>query len=166
MNAALPFRWDGEGMVPMPGFARRCDAAFTVGEVYRLDVVEERSAASHRQYFAAINDMWSTLPDHLAERFPSSEHLRKYALIRAGFADHRQFVAASKAEALRLAAFLRPVDEYAIVEVRDACVTVWTAQSQSMRAMGKERFQASKEQVLDIIAAMLGIKAADVMRAA
>lgn len=158
----IPMRWDGEAMVPARGFAKRCDDEFTIGLTYNLECVEERSAASHRHYFAAINEMWQTLPDHLAERFPSSEHLRKYALIRAGFATQRQFVASSKAEAMRLAAFMRPVDEYAVVSLREATVTVWTAESQSQKAMGKERFQGSKTAVLDTIASMLGIRPEDV----
>jgi hypothetical protein len=40
------------------------------------------------------------------------------------------------------------MDEYAIVTVREAVVTVYTAKSQSMRAMGRETFQKSKDDVL------------------
>lgn len=162
----IPMHWDGEAFVPAKGFAKRCDAEFTIGLTYNMEVVEERSAASHRHYFAAINEMWQSLPETLAERFPTAEHLRKYALIRAGFASHQHFVASSKAEAVRLAAFVRPIDEYAVVSVREATVAVWTAESQSTKAMGKERFQASKTAVLDTIAGMLGIRSEDIPRAA
>lgn len=156
-SVALPMRWDGEAMVPLPGFARRADAQFVIGQTYRLEPVEDRSAASHRHYFAAINEAWANLPDHMAERFPSPESLRKFALIKAGYADSRQIVAASKAEAQRLAAFIRPMDEYAVVTVDQAVVTIFTARSQSVRAMGKAEFQDSKQKVLDVIADMIGV---------
>ena len=67
-------------------------------------------------------------------------------------------MAASRAEALRLAAFIRPMDEYAVVSASEAVVTVWTAQSQSLRAMGKERFKASKDAVLAAIETMLDLE--------
>lgn len=155
---ALPFTWDGETMTPSRGFSKRADAAFVVGETYRLEVVEERSAASHRHFFASIAEAWANLPEPLAERHPSPEHLRKFALIRAGFADSRQIVASSKAEAQRIAAFVKPMDDYAVVAVQNAVVTVWTAHSQSVKAMGKKDFQASKTRVLEIVAEMIGVE--------
>jgi len=162
----IPMHYDGEAFIPAKGFAKRCDAEFTIGLTYNMEVVEERSAASHRHFFASVNEMWQSLPEHLSERFPTAEALRKYALIRAGFASQRQFVASSKAEAIRLAAFLRPIDEYAIVVVKDCVVIQWTAESQSLKAMGKERFQASKTAVLDTIAEMIGIRREDIPRGA
>lgn len=156
MTAPIPFRWEGDCFVPMPGHAKRCDQAFVVGQVYRLVEHEDRSQASHNHYFAAVNDAWQNLPEHLAERFPTAEHLRKFALIKAGFADSRQLVASSKAEAVRLAAFIRPADEYAIVTVSDAVVTVWTARTQNQRAMNRADFQASKDGVLRVLAELIG----------
>ena len=73
-------------------------------------------------------------------------------------AANSEFVASSKAEATRLAAFLRPIDDYAVVSVDHCVVTVWTAQSQSMKAMGKEAFQESKTKVLDYVGSLLGIE--------
>lgn len=166
MNAALPFKWDGEIMCPLPGFARRCDAAFVIGEVYNLEAIEQRSAKSHAHYFASINEAWQTLPEQHAEQFPTSEHLRKWCLIRAGYAEQRQIVASSKAEALRLAAFIKPMDSYAVVTVREGVVIVYTAESQSMKAMGKERFQASKTAVLELLAVILECEVTELGRAA
>lgn len=166
MNAPLPFRWTGEAMEPLPAFTRRCDAAFVVGEVYNLDAIEERSAKSHAHYFASINEAWQNLPENLVEQFPTSEHLRKWCLIRAGYHQSRDIVAASKAEALRLAAFVKPMDSYAVVTARGAVVTVYTAESQSMRAMGKQRFQESKDAVLSLLAAMIGTDPIELGRAA
>lgn len=150
------FRWTGEVMEPHPRAMKDCDAFYVVGEAYRLVEHQERSQKSHAHYFSAIGEAWQNLPEHLAERFPSSEHLRKWALVKAGFADSRQLVASSKAEAIRLAAFIRPCDEYAVVTVSEAVITVWTPRSQSMKAMGKRDFQASKDAVLSILAGLIG----------
>lgn len=153
------FSWDGESMVPLKGFQKRCDETFYVGERYRMEVQEERSMRSHRHYFASIHEAWLNLPEDKAERFPTSEHLRKWALIKTGYRDERSIVAASKAEAQRIAAFVRPIDEYAVVVVRDACVLVYTARSQSVKAMGKKDFTGSKEAVLDVLATLVGTSA-------
>ena len=154
---AIACVWDGESFTPAnPHWAKRADQLYTVGETYSLDIREDRSTASHRQYFAAIAEAWGNLPDDAAERFPTFEHLRKWALIRAGYRDERSIVCSSKAEARRVKAFIRPMDEYAVVLARDAVVIVYTAQSQSMRAMGKAEFQRSKDKVLDVIAELIG----------
>ena len=166
MNAPLPFRWTGEVMEPLRSFAKRCDAEFTVGEVYNLEAIEQRSAKSQAHYFASVNEAWQNLPENLVEQFPTSEHLRKWCLIRAGYAEHRNIVAASKAEAQRIAAFVKPMDSYAVVTVRDSVVTVHTAESQSMKAMGKQRFQESKDAVLSLLAAMIGTDPVELGRAA
>ena len=142
----------------MPLNPRAAERQYAVGEVYHLDHREERSSASHAHYFAQLDDMWASLPDVLAEQFPTPEYLRKRALIQAGYRDERSIVASSKTEAVRIAAFVRPIDEFAAVSVRGNVVIVWTARSQSMRAMGKREFQASKDAVLGIVADLLGIK--------
>jgi hypothetical protein len=162
----LPFQWDGEAMRISPSFQRRADDAFVIGETYNLQPVEDRSAASHRHYFAAINEAWQNLPEALAEDFPTAEHLRKKALIRAGYRDERSFVCASKAEAVRLAAFLRPVDDFSLVSVNGTAVVQLTAKSQSVRAMGKAEFQKSKDDVLAALAAMIGVQTHELHQAA
>lgn len=152
------FEWNGEAMVPRKGFAKRCDEQFTVHETYRMEVQEERSMRSHRHFFSCVHEAWMNLPEDQAERFPSSEHLRKYALIKSGYCDQSSFVCGSNAEALRLAAFVRPFDDYAVVVVREATVIAYTAKSQSARAMGKEEFQRSKDAVLDYCATLVGVQ--------
>lgn len=166
MKAVIPFRWNGDAMVPLPGFQRRCDAEFVVGEVYNLEAIEQRSAKSHAHFFASVNEAWQNLPENLVEQFPTSEQLRKWCLIRAGYAEHRNIVAASKAEAQRIAAFVKPMDSYAVVTVRESVVTVYTAESQSMKAMGKQRFQESKDAVLSLLATMIGTDPVELGRAA
>lgn len=152
---ALAFVWEGDLMRPLA--PKLADKHYVVGEKYRLVPHEERSASSHAHFFASVAEAWGNLPEHLAERFVSSEHLRKFALIKAGYRDERSIVAASKAEAQRMAAFIKPLDDFAVVAVTEAVVTVYTAKSQSMKAMGKATFQDSKEKVLQVLADMAGV---------
>lgn len=157
MTKPIAYIWDGEVMRPELRFAKLCDRQFVVGERYTLVQNEERSEASHRQYFAAITEVWKTLPEKLGERFPSPEHLRKWAMIRCGYADSRSVVCASDLEAERIAAFLRPMDAYAVIVPNGPVVTVYTAQSQSKAAMNKTLFQQSKHDVLEFLADLIRI---------
>lgn len=154
MIPVLAFQWDGEAMVPR--HPKLADRHYVIGEVYQLEIREDRSAASHRHYFAAIKETHDNLPDEIAERLPTPEHLRKFALIRKGYRDERTIVCASKAEALRIASFIRPMDDFAIVTTDGATVTAWTAKSQSVRAMPRGEFQKSKDDVLDFLAGLIG----------
>lgn len=149
-----------------PSFQRQADAMFCIGETYTMVPVEDRSAASHRHFFASVNEAWANLPEGLAAEYPTAEHLRKAALIRAGYRDERSIVCASRAEALRVAAFVRPLDAYALVVVSEAVVRVYTAQSQSVRAMGKDAFQKSKDDVLTALAGMIGVTTQELHNAA
>src|SRR5579862_9022343 len=157
MSGALPFAWDGEAMRPLPAFARLAAARYGKGKVVALAPAEARSSPSHRHYFACLRLAWINLPEAYAWRFPTEEHLRKYALIKAGFRDERSIVAASVAEARRIAAFIRPIDDYSIVTVEGCVIIQFTAKSQSLTAMGKQRFEASKEAVLGILSQMIGV---------
>lgn len=151
--------YDGEAFVPkLPRLAER---HYTVGEAYPMVVHEQRSQATHNHYFASIADAWGNLNEDAAERLPTPEHLRKFALIKTGYRDERSITCASRAEALRIAAFVKPMDEFAIVTVTEATVTIYTAKSQSSRAMGKKVFQESKQAVLDLLANMLGTSAGE-----
>ena len=158
--------WDGDVFVPRARFKRRCDEELTVHEIYRMEISEARSRQSHNHYFACIHDAWLNLPEDQADRFPSEEHLRKWALVKAGYRDERSVVCASKAEAQQVAAFIRPMDDHAVVVVRDAVVIAYTAKSQSVRAMGKKEFGESKKAVLDVLAQLLGTTADNLGKAA
>jgi hypothetical protein len=149
----------------LPLNPQAAEQAFVVGAVYRLEHRADRSPASAAHYFAAINDAFDKLPPHVAERFPSPDHLRKYALCQTGHCDQRSIECRSHAEALRVAAFLRPIDEYAVVNVSASTVVMLTARSQSARAMDRQTFGASKDAVLGYIASLVA-PAAAVVRAA
>jgi hypothetical protein len=158
-------RWDGEAFVPLPRLARLADEHYAIGEVFHLVVEKERSPKSHRHYFAMIKEAWENLPkDEL--RFPTPDHLRKWALIRSGYCDERQIVCATKAEAARWMPILAAADTYSVVAVRGPIVTVYTAKSQSVKAMGSKDFQASKDAVLALCADMISVEVAQLDRAA
>lgn len=160
MNAPINLRYEGDGgfRVMSNYWAMRADKEYVVGEIYPMVEHHARSQVSHNHYFAVISEAWSNLPDRLLEEFPTAEVLRKKLLIRAGYADERSIVCASKAEAQRVAAFVKPMDEYAVVTVREAVVRVYTAQSQSVKAMGAKPFQQSKQAVLDALDDLLGVE--------
>jgi hypothetical protein len=157
MTTALAYRWTGDSFEILPRHQKAADAEFVIGEIYTLEEVKGRSQVSHNHFFAALQSGWMNLPEQVAERFPTTEHLRKWCLIRSGYHDQRSIVAASKAEAQRIAAFIKPIDEFAVVVVSECAVTVYTAKSQSKKAMGAADFQASKQAVLDLIDSMLGV---------
>ena len=155
MSATLTCYWDGACLRPQ-------DMAAAVGVFprpgrYRVRTIEERSERSHRHYFAAIHTGWRNLPEQIAARYPSSEHLRKMALIKCGYATRREIVCAGAEEARRLIAIIEALDEYALVSVMTSVVTIWTAASQSVRSMGKAPFEKSKGDVLEYIAGLIGI---------
>jgi hypothetical protein len=150
------FTWDGDAMIPRS--PRLADKAYAVGEVYLLVAHEERSSATHNHEFAWLKDAWLNLPEALADQFPTTEHLRKRALIDAGFYDETIIDAGTNAAALRVASAFRSREEFSLVIVRGPAVVIRTAKSQSRRSMKKHEFQASKTAILEIVSAMIGVK--------
>ena len=151
------FEWDGDVMKPLERFRHRCDEQFVIGQTYRLIAEEERSTVSHNHFFASLNEAWKNLPHDIAERFPSSEHLRKWALIKSGYADERTIVCDTHNDATKTAALFAYFNEHGVVVVKGRVLSILTAKSQSARAMDKKTFQDSKQAVLDTVAAMIGV---------
>jgi len=149
----------------VPHRPRTADQHFVIGTDYRMAIEEERSADSHKHQFAWLREAWMNLPEGLAEQYPSPEHLRKRALIEAGFFNQTVVDAGSSAAALRVAAAFRARDEFLLVIVRTKYVILRDAQSQSLRAMGKRDFQASKDAVLAVVAGLLGVEPEELQRA-
>lgn len=155
----IPYMYEGQGVFrALPRFVDACAEHYGQGEIVTLIEHEERSPKSHAHYFATLHDLWLNLPESVGNRWATETHFRKHGLIHTGWRDERTIVCSSRAEALRLAAFIRPMDEYAIVDARDAVVTVYTAKSQSQKAMGKEAFQKSKDDVLGWAEAQIGVR--------
>lgn len=149
------FVWTDNGtMVPEPRFATLCDRQFVIGEIYPLQVVEARSMASHNHYFASLHEMWNNLPEDTAKRFPTVEALRAWALVQAGFYTEKDYVCDTPAKATYLARIIRAYAEYAVIKISGNVVKVFDPKSQSIASMSSEEFKASKEAVLDIVAAL------------
>ena len=159
MIRSLPYTWDAEACVMKPierlrGVARR---QFAHGETYLLEVHEQRSTASHRHYFAAIAEAHSNLDGEHTNRYPTPEHLRKWALVRCGYYNERSYVCDSPKHAKRLAAFVQPMDEFAVVVVKGNIVKIYTARSQATDEMKNDEFKESKEKVLGLLASIIGV---------
>lgn len=128
-----------------------------------LDDPRDHSDAARRRFFAIIREVWQTLPDHLAQQHVSAEHLRKAALIHAGWCDSKTIAAGSKTAALEVAALSKHLDRYAIANVSGSVVTVFTARSISKRACPKAQFMPLSEKVYTWLSQLVG---SDVEKAA
>lgn len=151
----VAFRFLNGSMVPINSFfAARAAKQFEPGRAYVLVPKEGRSIESHNHYFACLHDAWLNLSEEYADEIPTEDHLRAWALVKAGYADRHIITCVSHDDALRVAAISASREKIRIINVDDCVVTIWIPHSQSMRDMGKETFQASKTAVLDIVAAM------------
>jgi hypothetical protein len=152
-------RWTGEAMEPVSSFwASRADRQWVVGETYPMVKHQDRSQATHNHEFAAIADLWASLPERYRDEpwAQSPEHLRKFALIMCRYCDTQTYPCNSRAEAERWAKNLRPLDEYSVVKVEGTTVYRFTAQSQAKRAMGAKLFGESKRAILEYIEDLIG----------
>jgi len=147
----IAFKFIKGCFIPLGRFRREVDENFDEGNIYHLAEVKGRSAASHNHYFACLHEAWVNLPEGLAMRFPSEEHLRKHALIRTGWHNTMDIAVGTRAAAVRVAEAFHKMDVYCAAVVTGTAVTVFTPKSQSARAMEGEEFQKSKRDVLDFL---------------
>jgi ADP-ribosylglycohydrolase len=159
IDGPIVCRWEGDVMRPIGRFAAEADRRFVIGLTYALDEILERSSASHAHYFAQVNDLWHSLPEHLAERFPTAAALRAHALIETGHHNETRLDAGTNAAAMRVAAIMQADEPLAAVVVRGPLVVRRIARSQSYRAMDKGEFQTSKDDVLQYLADLVGADA-------
>lgn len=136
--------------------AARLGELYGQGEVITVEEVQERSLKSHAQFFAELNEMWKSLPESISENFANIDHMRKWALIKSGYRTETHLGGfKTNSEAVAVAAFIGKLDGFCICEVRDKTITVYQAESQSMKSMKKERFEQSKRDVLAEVAKLL-----------
>lgn len=156
-HAPIPVMFLSGAFYPLDAYKRLAADSYGDGEIITLAPIEDRSPQSHRFYFAVINKAHANLPEGLAERFPTADALRYYALIRAGYRREHTKVFSSPSDAAMGAALVKPNNYDTIVNVAGNVVTIWSAESQSPREMPKERFEASKAAVFDVLASMIGV---------
>lgn len=150
------FMWRDGAFLPHNSLMDYCFETFKEGEIVVFERHEERSTASHNHYFACVQEAWNNLPEQ-DERFPTPDALRKWALIRSGFCTKTEVVLDTPEQAHTVASFTGN-SEGVIIVVRENIVVKYTAQSQSVAAMGKTEFQKSKDLVLDTIAELIAVK--------
>lgn len=143
-------------MVPQRRFRRMADRQFVVGEEYILEVVEPRDMRSHRHFFATIHEIWKNLPE-TDDRFPTSEHLRKWALVQTGYCTEKAIVCETAHDARLVAAAIRDENEFAVITVKGNVVKKFEPRSQSTGAGGmkNEEFKASKKAVFDLCESLI-----------
>ena len=110
MSNAFPLTYLGNGQFETTS---KYHAIYGQGEIITVEEVQERSAKSHAHYFAVITEAWRSLPEAIADDFPSAEHLRKRALIDAGYCTETRMAFKTNAEAIAAAAFVGTLDGYA-----------------------------------------------------
>ncbi len=151
-------RWTGDALEPAGGHLKRLRDSLEPGERVVVEVTRERYWAGHRRYFAEIRDAWLNLPETLndAPYAVTPETLRKHALIATGWRDVQTLALESHEEAKRVSQIMQEMHrEYCVVRVSRASAMIATAQSQSATAMGRVKFQQSKEDVLGWISQLL-----------
>lgn len=163
MSDTLPMKYEGGNIFRCLHPSR---IKVAVGDVHGWQMAEHRSKSSHDHFFAVINEAWKNIPEDMADDFPSPEHLRKWALIKAGFCSETRVVCANNGEAMTLATKAKAMDKYSVVSIDGKAVTIWTADSQRRDAMGRQAFQEAKERALHIISSLLGIDATTLKEAA
>lgn len=165
----LIFEWLGDAMRPLPRARKEADARFVIGEQYVLEPIEMRSWVSHRHQFAWLKEAWLQLPEDLADLYPSPEHLRKRALIDAGYYTETITDAGSDASARRVAAMARGLDEFALVIARGPLVIVRRAMTQRMIGEGapnRKKFGEMKNAVIEVVSNLIGVTPEELKRQA
>lgn len=160
---AVMAAWTGEAFRPLGRGADAARERFEIGERVGLTAEKPRNMAAHRGYFARVHEGWLSLPEAVlsAPYARSSESLRKHALISTGFAHFQTHVASSRAEAERVAVLVPSIHrDYCVTTIQGTAVLIATAESQSVRAMGAQRFRRSCDAVEGWIEALLAGEAA------
>lgn len=163
---------DGDGVatsalafVPIRQHAAIAARQFALDSEYPIAPIEPRSRASHDHYFAALHEGFVNLPEKFAARFPNEEHLRHWLLIETNWCREVEVDAASEKEARKLRKEWWEQDPYARIKVIGSKVIIRRAVSQN-RSMGKKEFQASKQDVLELLSEIIGVSLSTLKREA
>jgi hypothetical protein len=162
MLQPMPFVWRAGAMWPDPRFAQLAKRQFADGARYVLEPHDEVSHAERGHYFASVNDAWKNLSDEATARYPTPNHLRKWALVKAGWRKENFTVCDSDDRALHLAAFVRNLDDAAVVVVEKNVVRTYVARTQKIGPpeqgyMTRDEWKRSKQDVLDILSGTIGV---------
>jgi hypothetical protein len=159
MNTTPPIVFVYHDGVMVPRSRAQADKWYGDGEVVALERFEQRSISSHNHEFAVLASAWENLPSEFYADYPTPEHFRKRLLIEAGYCTVEKIVFSTAQDAIKAAALAMAVDDYNVATADGRTFTRYIAKSQSMKAMGKKDFQASKQAVLELAAAKIGVSA-------
>lgn len=119
---------------------------------------EQRSDAEHRLYFSCVKLAFDMLPESEHGRWATTEDLRAWALVRTGWHTQEIYLAASRAEAERIATWQRNPRCFPIIDKQDPKrVTLYRPRSQRHGEMGKTDFRKSSEAVLLELSKLIGV---------
>jgi len=162
-------------MDPLARYDNVAKRQYRPDEEYTLVEAEARSRKSHNAYFAQVESAFDNLPENLAARWPTSEHMRKWVLIETGWFDEKEFEYEGNnayTHAKRLGTWIRTEDEFARISIHRVSavlvkVIVKRAKSQSYQAMpDKETFEKSKADVLGWLEHAIGVESGTLKREA
>ena len=125
-----------------------------------LDDPRDHSDPMRRRFFSIVRLVWTNLPDALRIQYPSSEVLRKTALCRIGWAECKVLTCETHKAAQEVALLSKYLDRYAIVDVSETVVTVFTARSLSKRHCPKKTFKEISDKAEEWLSALIGTDAA------
>lgn len=138
------------------------DEHLTAGDLVCLTEDNSRSMKQHRWLFALVRKAFDTLPMDQVLRFPSEEHLRKYALIKAGWCDinTQSFstpeMAKLAAKAFKIGANITTDGRnFTMTVVRDDTVMYVTPRSISLRACKGAEWESACQGVVNYLCELL-----------
>ena len=133
-------------MVPHNRYLTLCDQQFDEGEDYALGPIDEIPSKSRAGFFAEARRCFNSLHEG-DKRYLSPEHFRKMALIQGGWYRLQQYVMSTPEDAHKIALEARR-NPYAVIEVKENCVNIWTAKSIAGGALRGKQWQEVKEAAL------------------
>ena len=158
---SFPFTWKDEALRPFV-LPSQIPHRWKSGDVVWLMEDAISGDKSRRHMFAWLRSAWSHLPEEYGDVYLTPEHLRKAALIAAGWCRETVVEAGTSRRADAIAAAMHGMDEFAIVFVRDEYVICRRAKSQAKAAMSADEFNASKRAIMEIIANMIGVAESEI----
>ena len=138
---------------------------------YPLD--EGRSRESHNHYFARLQRAFDQLPEAFvrAHKIIDKHDMRAWALTEAGHVKRDVHLKASRKEADAFAEGLTATKRMreqwpprTVISVKGAVVIIQTPKSQKEDFMNGKQFNKSKQDVLEVLANVIGISVDDLAR--
>lgn len=158
---------------PYPETQRWIDKNIPFHATFELETIEDRTIDEHRWFFAVVKKVFENLPeDH---EFLSAEHLRKHALIEAGWCDSMDFPSRAAADMARTVAewcgqylHIRYITSDRGTKDFESRFRAYRAKSMRFKKNGgeltKEKYREVVERALVWMSGLIGVDAAELLR--